>query len=216
MATPLSTPNDPATAHPPPEFAAAPPLPTRPPEPSPPPTPPAAWPPSAGTEQPSSAPPPAQPYWPPAASPQERTPGIWPVLLVTLLFGVFGLIPTVIFHQQVRAKGRSPSKYWIAFGCVMAVWVAVVVGASIAASSSSSSSAKIMSPSELDTQLTTNSDWKTLDGTPATATDATCVEQNVRTNGTGAYECLVTFDDGTQQTFTVTVGSDGSWVTSSG
>jgi hypothetical protein len=52
-------------------------------------------------------------------------PGVasWPPLtatiLVTILFGVFGVIPAILHTDSVRKSGAATSRYWKAFGITM-------------------------------------------------------------------------------------------------
>ena len=155
------------------------------------------------------------PTWDPAyGTPPAKTPSIALVLLITLFFGVFGAIPAAIHYQQARAQGASGKKYWITFAVVMAAWIAVA-GVLIAAVAFTASTVttKVMTPSQLDSQLVESSDWTNGLGDSVTATDAQCEESTVQQDGSGTYACIVSFSGGTRQTFNVTVGSDGTWVT---
>jgi uncharacterized membrane protein YhaH (DUF805 family) len=46
-------------------------------------------------------------------------PSLWPTLLVTFFFGIFGLIPAIMHTNKARDLGRSTPNYWIAFGCAV-------------------------------------------------------------------------------------------------
>jgi hypothetical protein len=50
----------------------------------------------------------------------STTPAYWPILLMTLLFGVFGIIPTLIQALRAPSTGRSAAKYWVAW---FAMWI---------------------------------------------------------------------------------------------
>ena len=50
-------------------------------------------------------------------------PTIATTLLITLFFGLFGLIPAVTHTSRARAMGQPTNKYWITFGAVMGVAV---------------------------------------------------------------------------------------------
>ena len=179
----------------------------QPPPPPPPPlqsVPPGGWP-----APPDWGPPPANtPEW--DSPPPVATPSILLTFVITLFFGVFGAIPAAIHYRRAHARGASGKKYWITFAAIMAAWIALIAGLAAAGSGTTT---KVMTPSQLDTQLVDSGQWTNGAGISTTATDATCVESAVHGDGTGTYVCLVDFDSGQRQTINVTVGSDGSWVT---
>jgi hypothetical protein len=134
--------------------------------------------------------------------------------VITLFFGVFGAIPAAIHSQRARDRGASGKKYWITFAAVLAAWIALAaILITTVGSTGSITTTKVMTPSQLDTQLVDSGSWTNGFGTPITATDAQCEESAVHGDGTGTYACIVTFDTGSRQAYHVTVGSDGSWVT---
>lgn len=80
---------------------------------------------------------PAQPYGPPMP-PYGRppAPGIALTLVITLFFGLFGLIPAFMHSEEAKRNGYPTGKYWATFGIVlgaqillaMAFFLLVVVG----------------------------------------------------------------------------------------
>jgi H+/Cl- antiporter ClcA len=63
-----------------------------------------------------------QPQSPPYGNyqqPAAALPTIWPTLLVTLFFGLFGLIPAVMHANRAREQGRPTNNYWITFGATI-------------------------------------------------------------------------------------------------
>jgi len=57
-------------------------------------------------------------------------------LVISLLFGIFGLIPAVIHSDCAKAIGAPTGKYWAAFlipmACATFFWVVVVVASFVA------------------------------------------------------------------------------------
>jgi hypothetical protein len=57
-------------------------------------------------------------------------PSRWTIVIVTLLFGFFGIIPTIIYSNQARREGFSAERYWRAFWYSMVasilIWIAIV------------------------------------------------------------------------------------------
>ena len=63
------------------------------------------------------------PYPEPSSPPTPvvKVPSLGWTLVVTFLFGLFGLIPAFIHTAKARDLGAPTTKYWVTFGCVMAV-----------------------------------------------------------------------------------------------
>jgi hypothetical protein len=59
---------------------------------------------------------------PPSA---QRPPGIGTIIIVTLIFGLVGLIPTMIRARKAALLGASTTPYWMSFGCTMALGYAL-------------------------------------------------------------------------------------------
>ena len=63
--------------------------------------------------------------------PAAALPTIWPTLLITFFFGIFGLIPASMHTSRAREAGRPTNTYWAAFGWTMAasilLWVLFIV-----------------------------------------------------------------------------------------
>jgi cyclophilin family peptidyl-prolyl cis-trans isomerase len=79
-----------------------------------------SWPPPGQPQQPAYQ----QPGQPPpafgAGPSYEPLPGLAPTIVITVLFGLFGLIPAAIAAGKARRAGVSENRYWIAFGASMA------------------------------------------------------------------------------------------------
>lgn len=54
------------------------------------------------------------PGGPGVASPQPAAP-LWPIIVVTVFFALFGLIPTIIASNKASQRRQETSRYWIAF-----------------------------------------------------------------------------------------------------
>ena len=102
-----------------------------------PPAPPGGYGPPAGPG--GWSPPPGSGGWGPPPGPGGFGPGgpppsakppfpVWPVVVVTVLFALFGLIPTILGANRASERRESPSRYWIAFGVsLLASFVLYVV-----------------------------------------------------------------------------------------
>jgi hypothetical protein len=150
--------------------------------------------------------------FPSTASGPGSAPSVVPVVAFTFFFGLLGAISAARRSAKARAVGASTSRYWIAFAATLAIgWVAIfgIVLAINAASGTTINSAY------LEKSIVKNGDFSS-GATKATATAATCTPAEVTANGAGTYRCMIDFSDGDRQSFAVTVGPDGKWVTDSG
>lgn len=64
-------------------------------------------------------------YYPPA--PRPLPPSVALTIVITLLFGIFGLIPAATGSSKAAALGYPTGKYWGAFFAVMACWFLLAV-----------------------------------------------------------------------------------------
>ncbi len=53
-------------------------------------------------------------------------PPVTATVVITLLFGVLGVIPALMHSDKARSLGESGSKYWVAFAAVLVGWLLVV------------------------------------------------------------------------------------------
>ncbi len=64
----------------------------------------------------------------PASDPDRAN---WPTLtatvVITVLFGVFGVIPAYMHTEAVRKSGAATSRYWKAFGLTMVASVVAYI-----------------------------------------------------------------------------------------
>jgi hypothetical protein len=130
-------------------------------------------------------------------------PAVWPVILFSCFFGLFGIISAVRRSSAASKLGISGGRYWVGFGAGLAA--NVVVGFVVAVLTLGALLSNIvMTPGRLADQIVNNN-------TDQTATAATCAIEDVTTSGVGTYVCAVSYDDGTQADVTVTVTSNGDW-----
>lgn len=47
----------------------------------------------------------------------NRSESLAPTIVITLLFGVFGVIPAALASSRAQRGGGRGSRYWVAFGC---------------------------------------------------------------------------------------------------
>ncbi|HKT02301.1 MAG TPA: hypothetical protein VJT31_22460 [Rugosimonospora sp.] len=66
-----------------------------------------------------------QPVAAPSPTPVGEEPTVWPVVVITLLLGVLGVIFVFVRARRARRMGYPTSRYWLAF-CLSAV-VSLVV-----------------------------------------------------------------------------------------
>jgi hypothetical protein len=81
--------------------------------------------PQAAYPQPYGLPQPGAYTYSPAAATQR--PSVWPVVVLTLLFGVFGLIPASLRASNARRVGLSEKPYWQAWAITFACWIGLVL-----------------------------------------------------------------------------------------
>jgi hypothetical protein len=62
----------------------------------------------------------------------QMIPSIASTVLVTLIFGIFGLIPASMNTNKARAMGVVTSKYWAAFGWIFGSYIALLFVISMA------------------------------------------------------------------------------------
>jgi hypothetical protein len=63
--------------------------------------------------------------------PTQERPSYVPTILVTLFFGLFGLIPAILHARMARERGYETSGYWISFVVTIVGAAVVVVGAAV-------------------------------------------------------------------------------------
>jgi hypothetical protein len=144
----------------------------------------------------------------------EDPPSVWPVVLFTVLFGVFGAISAGRRARRAKAMGASQGRYWGVFGGILggqvvlsliAFVMLVLLGVSVSASS-------VMTPDRLADRIVAQGQFRTADGQTLTPSGAQCAATEVDIRGVGDYRCVVDFDASTQKSYTVTVGPGGRWV----
>ena len=130
------------------------------------------------------APAPAQPWTPGRTNfdqPQPPIPAITTTVVITGLFGLFGLIPATMHTNRARDVGVRTGKYWNAFGWTMGIsvgaWIALFAVLAAAASSASSSiSSSVGGFAARDTALPASAaplaDTSTSDSAPVPQTPA--------------------------------------------
>lgn len=154
--------------------------------------------------------PPAPPtqYTPPVQSiaPQYSTsgtqrPSAVPVVLFTVLFGIFGSISAARRAKKAKAAGGTGTPYWITF----AITLVAVVAAQFVLLAMVIAQAKVATPDKLEHSIVAGG------GNPR-PTAASCAEDGVHANGSGRYQCTVGFADGTRGSYTIIVNDDGRWL----
>jgi cyclophilin family peptidyl-prolyl cis-trans isomerase len=75
------------------------------------------------TVPPTPLPPPGLPYPPPVGTAGAGVglgePSLVPTVLITVFFGLFGLIPALLHSKMARERGYSGRPYWWAFGLIV-------------------------------------------------------------------------------------------------
>jgi hypothetical protein len=153
----------------------------------------------------------------PGEAPAPPVPSAWPVAAFTFFFGVFGAISAARRARRARALGLPTGRYWGAFAGALAVsWLLGLVFAVVLLVASAGGTGPVTDAQELASSIVQEGDFRDGAGTSSVAQDATCAEVRVAADGSGTYRCLVDFMDGSRRSYSVTVGSDGNWVTDSG
>jgi hypothetical protein len=65
-------------------------------------------------------------YAQPSATAATR-PSVWPVVVLTILFGVFGLIPAYLRASNARRLGIPERPYWQAWAITFVCWIGLVL-----------------------------------------------------------------------------------------
>ena len=65
-------------------------------------------------------------YDKPYAGTATRAPSIAATVWITLLFGLFGLIPATMHSSRAAALGQPTGKYWAAFIGILLLWVFLI------------------------------------------------------------------------------------------
>jgi hypothetical protein len=143
---------------------------------------------------------------------RPNVPAVWPVAAFSLLFGVFAAFSAHRRAERARAAGGRTRPYWVAFGSVnlvllavylVAVTVAVVVPVYLAAREEVV--VKVLQENLVgDGQLRARA--------KITATRAQCTAEADRgDDGIRPYLCVLSLADGRTGKLHVTADSDGSW-----
>lgn len=151
--------------------------------------------------------PPAQPqqyqqYRPPPQQFQRYPPQIpsgATTFWVTLLFGLFGLVPAIT-HSNKAAQYRQPTgRYWAAFGSAAVIWAATVITIIVTTG--------LFGPGTIDPQTVQSSMETTMTekGINGTIDNLDCPEMTAEKGAT--YTCIATID-GTDKAVEVTVQDD--------
>jgi hypothetical protein len=159
-------------------------------------------------------------YYAPQSHDPSAPPALWPVVLVSILTGLFGIIPAAIQSVKAKNAGYSMTQYWI--GWAVPCFVSFTIWGTLAVFFTSGSTSlplgTVMSTDKLEKSIVANGDWGSGDNvyTPMTAS---CVAASVGLTGAGTYQCYIKFMDtsgnAVPQSRSIVVGSDGGWVSGS-
>jgi hypothetical protein len=139
-------------------------------------------------------------------------PKVYPVVLLTLLGGIWGAISASRRVRKARAMGAPTGRYWAAWGITLALAVAVIVPLRLAGlAHDRSARPDKFTATWIENQLVTNSDFKNQSGTVVKVSAATCAPDRVTARGVGTYACAIDFADGYRGTYEVTVDAAGAW-----
>jgi hypothetical protein len=147
---------------------------------------------------------------------RPRPPAIWPVVVFTLLFGVFGAISAARRAAQARRIRNGPAPYWIAF--LVTLLVGGYLSFMVATSAALPIIDTVRESAAVDAvQQNLVGDGRLRKAAGTAATSATCTAVDVRrSDGRRDYSCLLTLDDGRTGTIGVTADRAGAWEPASG
>jgi hypothetical protein len=161
-----------------------------------------------------------KPYPPPGGF-SGRGPAVAPVVIFTLLFGVFGLISASRRAKRAEAVGDSPGRYWMAFGVTLSIgWVVGAIAsilllvsgdffAVVAASADEAAPARTITAAGLSRSMADQGTYPGKGGKQSDIKAATCTIASVDPTGAGNYKCAVTLADTTRATVLVHAGTAG-------
>ena len=142
---------------------------------------------------------------------RPTVPPVWPVAVFTLLFGVFGAVPAGRRATRAKAAGGGAAAYWLTFGLIHGVMVAVLVLLAVAVgvpayvAAREGAIVKVLQESVVSTA-------RAADTTPAVI-GADCRAEGERAaDGLRPYRCVLTLADGRTSTMHVRADEDGRWV----
>jgi hypothetical protein len=142
---------------------------------------------------------------------RPRPPAVWPVVVCTLLFGVFGAISASRRMRRARRMRISTARYWIAFlvTLVAAGFLSFVV-ATVAALPIIDNVRETVAVDAVQQNLVRDGRLQKTAGMTATAATCTAVDMR-RSDGKRDYNCLLTLSDGRTGTIGVTADRAGDW-----
>jgi hypothetical protein len=134
----------------------------------------------------------------------------WPIVPLTFLFVIPGLISTIRRSAQARRGRNSEAPYWITFlvslPVLFLVWC-VIFAVAIPVFLNHREAAMTKSVQE---QIVSDGQLKSK--SRLTATSAVCDPNGTRTSdGLRLYSCLLKLDDGRTATVDVSADKDGNW-----
>jgi 4-amino-4-deoxy-L-arabinose transferase-like glycosyltransferase len=137
------------------------------------------------------------------------------VALVTVLIGpLFGIIAPAVSGHQAAKQGLKQTPYWITWLVTSIVWIGLL--AVIASTSGGTTSTPLPLPLPPPTAITHTQVEKgllSMDWSSGAKTESSvCAYTDTRADGTGRYNCYVTFSDGHVKVANVTVDADGTLV----
>jgi hypothetical protein len=142
---------------------------------------------------------------------RPRPPAVWPVVVCTLLFGVFGAISASRRMRRARRMRISTARYWIAFlvTLVAAGFLSFAV-ATVAALPIIDNVRETVAVDAVQQNLVRDGRLQKTAGMTATAATCTAVDMR-RSDGKRDYNCLLTLSDGRTGTIGVTADRAGDW-----
>jgi hypothetical protein len=159
-----------------------------------------------------------RPYPPPEGF-SGRGPRVAPVVLCTLLFGVFGSISAARRARRAEVVGDSPGKYWTAFGVTLTIgWVVGAIAAILflatagffpAAESTATGSPPAITAAEVSQSMVEGGTYAGKGGKQVRIKAATCAATSVDAHGAGTYRCSVALTDSTKVTLSIRADASG-------
>jgi hypothetical protein len=142
---------------------------------------------------------------------RPQAPAVWPVVLFTILFGLFGSISAARRAARAGRSRKPKAPYWIAFGATAAAcYVAWSIVFAVAKPYVLDFRQSLVTDS-LQDQLVHDGHITTPKGTSVASAKCRTTDTATLTRAASAYTCVLTLNNGKSASVKLTAADDGSW-----